>query len=167
MFGGEMEGDEMEGDGFFKDIKKGYNRKIKNSDLGKALRDSAGTAIGDVYDRGAKELGKNKYGKPISQYMRNKKGSNVKRLTEYTGLGLKLAGDGRMKRPSMADLQRIKSAVEVRPAVMPRGKIDLEDMKRLMAKHGRGLRMSGSGTCEACKGSGMMNDKFIFSDISL
>ncbi len=96
--------------------------------------------------------------------MRNKKGSNVKRLTGYTGLGLKLAGDGRMKRPSMADLQRIKSAVEVRPAVMPRGKIDLEDMKRLMAKHGRGLRMAG-GECEMCGGS--MNDKFIFSDIAL
>ena len=144
----------MEGDGFFKDIKKGYNRKIKNSDLGKALRDSAGTAIGDVNDRGAKELDKNKYGKPISQYMRNKKGSNVKRLTGYTGLGLKLAGDGRMK-----------SAV-VRPAVMPRGKIDPEDMRRLMTKHGRGLRMSG-GECEMCKGSGMMNDKFIFGDIAL
>ena len=66
-------------------------------------------AIGDVYDRGAKELDKNKYGKPISQYMRNKKGSNVKNLTGYTGLGLKLAGDGRIKRPSMADLQRMKS----------------------------------------------------------
>ena len=136
MFGGEMEGD-----GFFKDIKKGYNRKVKNSALGKALRESAGTAIGDVYDRGAKELDKNKYGKPISQYMRNKKGSNVKKLTGYTGLGLRLAGDGRMK-----------SAVEVRPE---------------MTKHGRGLRMSGSGTCEACKGSGMMNDKFIFGDIAL
>ena len=67
----------------------------------------------------------------------------------------------------MADLQRMKSAVEVRPAVMPRGKIDPEDMRRLMTKHGRGLRMSGSGTCEACKGSGMMNDKFLFSNISL
>ena len=164
MFGGEMEGD-----GFFKDIKKGYNRKIKNSDLGKAFRDSAGTAIGDVYDRGAKELGKNKYGKPISQYMRNKKGSNVKRLTGYTGLGLKLAGDGRMKsavvkRPSMADLQKNKSVVEVRPAVMSRGKFDPEDMKRLMAKHGKGLRMAG-GECEMCGGS--MNDKFLFADIAL
>ena len=67
----------------------------------------------------------------------------------------------------MADLQRMKSAVEVRPAVMPRGKIDPEDVRRLMTKHGRGLRMSGSGTCEACKGSGMMNDKFLFSNISL
>ena len=52
-------------------------------------------AIGDVYDRGAKELDKNKYVKPISQYMRNKKGSNIKNLTGYTGLGLKLSGDGR------------------------------------------------------------------------
>ena len=76
MFGGEMEGD-----GFFKDIKKGYNRKVKNSALGSALRDSSGMAIGDVYDRGAKELDKNKYGKPISQYMRKKKSSNVKNLT--------------------------------------------------------------------------------------
>ena len=48
MFGGEMEGD-----GFFKDIKKGYNRKVKNSDLGKALRESARSAISDGYDRGA------------------------------------------------------------------------------------------------------------------
>ena len=30
LFGGELEGDEdeMEGEGFFDDIKKGYNRKI-------------------------------------------------------------------------------------------------------------------------------------------
>jgi len=40
-----------------------------------------------------KELGKNKYGKPISQYMRNKRGSNVDKLTGYTGLGLRMAGE--------------------------------------------------------------------------
>ena len=97
MFGGEMEGEDMEGDGFFKDLKKGYNRKVKNSKLGSAIRDSAGMAISDAYDRGAKELGKNKYGKPVSQYMKDTKGSNVKRLTGLTGLGLRVAGDGRMK----------------------------------------------------------------------
>ena len=134
MFGGEME--EIEGDGFFKDIKKGYNRKVKNSDLGKALRGTARSAISDGYDRGAKELGKYKYGKPVSQYMRNKQGSNVDKLTGYTGLGgLRLAGDG-----------KFKSAV---------------------VKHGRGLRMSGSGECQSCNGTGMMNDKFIFGDIAL
>ena len=145
MFGGEME--EMEGDGFFKDIKKGYNRKVKNSDLGKALRGTARSAISDGYDLGQKELGKYKYGKPVSQYVRNKKGSNVDKLTGYTGLGLKLAGNG-----------KIKSAVVEKPS--------MADMKRMMAKHGRGLRMSG-GECEACNGSGMMNDKFLFADISL
>jgi len=99
LFGGELDGDEdeMEGEGFFDDIKKGYNRKVKNSALGKALRGSARSAISDGYDRGAKELGKNKYGKPISQYMRNKRGSNVDKLTGYTGLGLRMAGDGKMR----------------------------------------------------------------------
>jgi hypothetical protein len=140
MFGGEMEGE-----GFFDDVKKGYNRKVKNSKLGSALRDTAGMAIGDVYDRGAKELGKYKYGKPVSQYMKDAKGSNVKRLTGLTGLGLKLSGDGRMK-----------SAVVEKPS--------MADMKRLMAKHGKGLRMSG-GECEMCGGS--MNDKFLFQDIAL
>ena len=31
MFGGVMEGEDMEGDGFFKDLKRGYNQKVKNS----------------------------------------------------------------------------------------------------------------------------------------
>ena len=68
--------------------------------------------------------------------MRNKQGSNVDKLTGYTGLGgLRLAsGDG-----------KFKSAV---------------------VKHGRGLRMSG-GECQACNGTGMMNDKYIFGDIAL
>ena len=142
LFGGELDGDEMEGEGFFDDIKKGYNRKIKNSDLGKALRESAGMAISDGYDRGARELGKNKYGKPISQYMRNKRGSNVDKLTGYTGLGLRMAGEGRMK-----------TAVYRRPG-----------LDKLMTKHGKGLRMSG-GKCEMCGGS--MNDKFLFADQAL
>jgi hypothetical protein len=94
----------MEGEGFFDDIKKGYNRKVKKTALGKALRDSAGSAIGDVYDRGAREIGKNKYGKPISQYMRNERGSNVDKLTGYTGLGLRVAGNGKMKNAVVENL---------------------------------------------------------------
>ena len=83
--------------------------------------------VGDVYDRGAKELGKYKYGKPVSQYMKDSKGSNVKRITGMTGVGLRVAGDGKMK-----------SAV-VR-----------HDVSKL--KHGNGLRMSGAGKCEMCGG---------------
>ena len=149
----------MEGDGFFKDLKKGYNKKVKNSKLGSALRESAGMAIGDVYDKGAKELGKNKYGKPVSQYMKDAKGSNVKRLTGLTGLGLRVAGDGKMKRPSMAELQKIRPAVMPRPTVMPGGNFDPSKLK-----HGNGLRMSG-GACKMCGGS--MNDKFLFADQAL
>ena len=81
--------------------------------------------------------------------MTDTKGSNVKRLTGLTGLGLIMAGDGRMK-----------SAVEMRPAVMPRSKFDPSKIK-----HGNGLRMSG-GACEMCKGSGM-HDKFLVADASL
>ena len=167
MFGGELDDDEMEGEGFFDDIKKGYNRKIKNSDLGKALRGSARSAISDGYDRGAKELGKNKYGKPISQYMRNKRGSNVDKLTGYTGLGLKLSGDGNM-RPAVVrpDFSKWKNAVErspgMRPAVV---RPDPRELKKYFKNvKGKGLRMSG-GECEMCGGS--MNDKFLFSDIAL
>jgi len=105
---------------FFDDFKKGYNRKVKNSALGKALRESAGTAVGDVYDKGAKELGENKYGKPISQYMRNKKGSNVDKLTGYTGLGLKMAGDEGM-RPAVVrpDFSKWELAVEKSSGIRP------------------------------------------------
>jgi len=148
MFGGEMEGENMEGDGFFKDLKKGYNRKVKNSKLGSALRETTGMLVSDAYDRGAKELGKNKYGKPLSQYMKDKRGSNVKKITGMTGVGLKVAGDGRM-----------------RPAVYRPPGLD-----KLMTKHGKGLRMSANGltmggNCKMCGGS--MNDKFLFADQAL
>jgi len=64
------------------------------------------------------------------------KGSNVKKLTGMTGVGLRVAGDGRM-RPAV-----------VRP-----------DLSKLNLKHGKRLRMSG-GALEMCGGS--MNDKFLF-----
>ena len=78
-----------------------------------------------------------------------------------TGVGLRVAGDGKMrsavmKRPSMAELQKM------RPAVMPRGKLDPSKLK-----HGNGLRMSGSGNCEVCGGYMNMDDKFIFGNQAL
>jgi len=159
MFGGEMEGD-----GLFDDIKKGYNRKVnnrkvKNSKLGSALRETTGMLVSDAYDRGARELGKNKYGKPLSQYMKDKRGSNVKKITGMTGVGLKVAGDGRMrKNPSWDYDGRMRPAV-VRP-----------DLSKLNLKHGKGLRMSANGltmggNCKMCGGS--MNDKFLFADQAL
>ena len=70
-----------------------------------------------------------------------------------------MAGDGRMKKnPSWNYDQRM------RPAVMPRRKIDVDEMKKNMTKHGKGLRMSGD-KCEMCGGS--MNDNFLFADQAL
>ena len=66
-----------------------------------------------------------------------------KKITGMTGVGLRVAGDGRMK-----------SAVYRPP-----------ELDKLMMKHGKGLRMSGSGACEVCGGS--MNDKFLFADQAL
>jgi len=160
LFGGELESEseeEMEVEGgkiSFKGIKKAYNKNVKNTKLGKALRDSAGMAIGDVYDKAGKELDKNKYGKPISQYMKDKKGSNVKRLTEMTGVGLKLSGDGKMK---TADYRG------VRPAVMPRGwnRKNKGSISELF--EGNGMKLSGGRCC----GCGMMNDKFLFQNQAL
>jgi len=98
--------------------------------------------------------------------MKDAKGSNVKRLTGYTGLGLRVSGDGKMKKKSdfrfavekRPDLLELRPAVEMRPAVMPRRKFDPSQLK-----HGNGLRMSG-GMCQGC---GMMNDHFIFANASL
>ena len=141
---------------FLKDLKKGYNRKVKNSKLGSALRETTGMLVSDAYDRGAKELGKNKYGKPLSQYMKDKRGSNVKKITGMTGVGLRVGTtvDGRMRKNPSWDYDG-----RMRPAVVR------HDLSKLNLKHGKGLRMSGSGACEMCGGS--MNDKFLFADQAL
>ena len=75
-------------------IKKTYNTKIKNSKLGTALRKTTGNILGDVYDKGENKLGKNKYTKPISEYMRDEKTGNVNKLTKLSGVGLRLQGNG-------------------------------------------------------------------------
>jgi len=58
-------------------LKKSNNKKIKNSKLGTALRKTTGTLIDDIYDKGENKLGKTKYTKPISEYMKYEKTGNV------------------------------------------------------------------------------------------
>jgi len=72
-FGGEMEGGKLSLWG----LKKSNNKKIKNSKLGTALRKTTGTLIDDIYDKGENKLGKTKYTKPISEYMKYEKTGNV------------------------------------------------------------------------------------------
>ena len=94
MFGGEINSDsedEMEGGNIFKNIKKGYNKNVKNTKLGSALRKSTSKVIDDVYDRGQKELGKNKYTKPIGKYMKDEKARNVNKLTKLSGVEMRLS----------------------------------------------------------------------------
>ena len=91
LFGGEME---MDGGNVFTNAKKAYNKNIKNSKLGTALRKSTGNILGDVYDKGENQLGRNKYTKPISEYMRDSKKGNVDKLTKLSGVGLRLQGKG-------------------------------------------------------------------------
>jgi hypothetical protein len=78
--------------------------------------------------------------------MRDKRGSNVDKLTGYTGLGLRMAGDGFKKKS-----QKFQADFGTP-----------EDRRRI-TKHGKGLRMSGDGlrmSCGMCQGCGMMYDKF-------
>ena len=60
----------MDGGNVFTNAQKSYNKNIQNSKLGSALRKSTGNILEDVYDKGENELGKHKYTKPISEYMR-------------------------------------------------------------------------------------------------
>jgi hypothetical protein len=87
-------GEEMEGGNVFTNAKKAYNKNIKNSKLGTALRKTTGNILGDVYDKGENELGKNKYARPISEYMKDEKTANVNKLTKLSGFGLRLQGKG-------------------------------------------------------------------------
>jgi hypothetical protein len=88
-FGGEMDGGNV-----FTNAKKTYNKNIKNSKLGTALRKSTGTILGDVYNKGEKKLSKSKYTIPISEYMKDEKTGNVDKLTKLSGVGLRLQGNG-------------------------------------------------------------------------
>jgi hypothetical protein len=58
------------------------------------LRKTTGNILGDIYDKGENQLGKNKYTKPISEYMKDEKTGNVDKLTKLSGVGLRLQGNG-------------------------------------------------------------------------
>jgi actin-like ATPase involved in cell morphogenesis len=56
-------------------IKKSYNKNVKNTKLGKALKETAGNAIGDVYDKGTEMIGNTKHLSGIAGVL--KKGKKV------------------------------------------------------------------------------------------
>jgi hypothetical protein len=118
MFGfGEMEGGKIS----MADIKKSYNKNVKNTKLGKALKETAGTALGQVYDTGTNMIGNTRHLGGVADALKKGKKGNVSKLTQLSGLGLKLQGEG------MTD------ARYRRPITM-----------------GNGMRMSGNGMCKGC-----------------
>lgn len=142
-FGAEDESDESDeevegGKISFKGLKKAYNKKVKNTKLGKALRGTAENLITDGYDRATNKIGKYKNLKPLAEHMGKTKKGSVRKATRMTGLGKVM-----------------------RPAVMPRGK-GLRLQGDGMRLSGNGMTMGGR-----CCGCGMMNDQFIFADQAL
>jgi len=118
MFGfGDMEGGMIS----MSDVKKSYNKNVKNTKLGKALRETAEKGLGQVYDTGTEMIGNTRHLGGIANVLKKGKKGNISKLTQLSGLGLKLQGDGVMK-----------DARYRRPITM-----------------GNGMRMSG-GTCNGC-----------------
>ena len=102
-------------------IKQSYNKNVKNTKLGKALKETAGTALGQVYDTGTNMIGNTRHLGIVADALKKGKKGNISKLTQLSGLGLKLQGEG------------MKDARYRRPITM-----------------GNGMRMSGNGMCSMC-----------------
>jgi hypothetical protein len=129
-----------------KGIKKAYNKNVKNSALGKAVRQSAENLISDGYDRATEKIGKTKHFKSIAEHLENTRQGSIRKATQMSGLGVRDRGKGKQV---------------FRPAVMPTA---------MPISRGKGLKLSGDGMRMSggmCCGCGMMNDHFIFANASL
>jgi hypothetical protein len=102
-------------------IKQSFNKNVKNTKLGKALKETAGNALGQVYDTGTNMIGNTRHLGIVADALKKSKKGNISKLTQLSGLGLKLQGEG------MTD------ARYRRPITM-----------------GNGMRMSGNGMCKGC-----------------
>ena len=76
------------------DIKKSYNKNVKNTQLGKAIRETAEKGLGDIYDKGVVKIGDTKHFSGIADVLKKGKVKNVSKLTQMSGLGLRLQGEG-------------------------------------------------------------------------
>ena len=53
--------------------KKTYNKNVKNTKLGKAIKETAGTALGQVYDTGTNHIGNTKHLSGIADALKKSK----------------------------------------------------------------------------------------------
>jgi hypothetical protein len=101
-FGMEMEQDVEGGKISMADIKKSYNKNVKNTKLGKALKETAEKGLGQVYDTGTNMIGNTRHLGSVADALKKSKKGNVSKLTQLSGLGLKLGEgmtDARYRRP--------------------------------------------------------------------
>jgi hypothetical protein len=115
--GGDVEGGMLS----MADIKKSYNKNVKNTKLGKTIKETAGTALGQVYDTGTNMIENTNHLGGIADALRKGKAKNVSKLVGMSGLGLKLQG-GEMK----------------------------DARYRRSITMGNGMRMSGGACCKGC-----------------
>jgi hypothetical protein len=122
MFGfGEMNQDVEGGMLSMADIKKSYNKNVKNTKLGKAIKETAEKGLRQVYDTGTNMIGNTRHLGSVADALKKGKAKNVSKLVGMSGLGLKLQGG------------EMKDARYRRPITM-----------------GNGMRMSGNGMCKGC-----------------
>jgi hypothetical protein len=79
------------------DIKKSYNKNVKNTKLRKALKETAENGLGQVYDKGTNMIENTRHLGGVADALKKSKKGNISKLTQLSGLGLKLQGDGVMK----------------------------------------------------------------------
>lgn len=187
LFGGEMEGGNV-----FGDIKNAYNKNIKNTKAGAALRGAARTGLSMGFDKGTQLLEGNKYTKPIASIGRNSKDKVIDRAMQLSGLGLfedaKNAYNKNVKNTKAGAALRgaARSGLNVgydmgtkfldgnkytKPIATIGRNSKQGNINQLMKMSGLGLKLSqqGNGLRMAggmCMGCGQ-NDKFIFSDQAL
>jgi hypothetical protein len=183
-------GNEMEGGNIFSDIKKGYNKNIKNTAVGSALRDTARSGLNKGYDVGSSALSNYQYTKPLGKLALNSKAKNVDKLMQLSGLGLfddiKKGYNKNVKKTAIGsavrDISRkglnmgydgatklLENNQYTKPiATIGRNSKDA-NINRMMKMSGLGLRVSGNGLSMGgmCCGCGMQNDKFLFDGSAL
>ena len=97
-FGGDVEGGKIS----MADIKKSYNKNVRNTKLGKSLKETAGNALGQVYDTGTNMIGNTRHLGSVADALKKGKKGNISKVTQLSGLGLKLGEgmtDARYRRP--------------------------------------------------------------------
>ena len=54
------------------DITKSYNKNVKNTQLGKALRETAEKGLGDIYDKGTEMIGNTRHLNGVADLLKKK-----------------------------------------------------------------------------------------------